>query len=86
MCLIESPFIIITSNNSVQVIEEDVEKSTQVNTRFMSESFKILKSLRINPKMPANDGGLEVRGITTDLSRQKIILVLHSKENMLQIY
>ena len=79
----KSSFIIIVSskNNYIQVSEEIYPP-----TFGFSEKFKILKFLTTKPSTPADDGGLEVRGITTDLTTQKIIVVQYSKDNMLQIY
>ena len=87
ICLDKSSFIIVSfKNNYIQVLEENVNETRRMNTFGSSEKFKILKVLTTKPSTPADDGGLEVRGITTDLTTQKMIVVRHSKDNMLQIY
>ena len=90
LCIDKDSFFIITKNNNIDIIEEIRKNSIYLrDQQYIStsyEKFKNLKTITINPKIPADDGGMEVRGITTDLKTQKIIVVLYSQDNMLQIY
>ena len=85
LCIDKDSFFIITKNNNIDIIEE-IRKNSIYLSDQRYEKFKNLKTITINPKIPADDGGMEVRGITTDLKTQKIIVVLYSQDNMLQIY
>ena len=74
--------------NKINVIQESDKPEDIVyhtDRTNIQKYFKVLSSLLIQHN-PADDGRFEVRGITADESTQKIIVVFHSKDNMLQIY
>ena len=75
------PFFIVNGvhgNSYISILEQDTTSRSKNSTRRLS-SFKIQDN-------PADDGCFEIRGITADTSTQKLIVVSHSKNNMLQIY
>ena len=47
--------------------------------------YKELKSFRVTA-ITADDGDLEIRGMALDKSTQRLIIVLYSKDRMLQIF
>ena len=75
------PFFIVSGasgSSYISILEQDTTQRSNNSTRHLS-SFKIEDT-------PADDGCFEIRGITADTSTQKLIVVSHSKNNMLQIY
>ena len=74
--------------NEINVIQQSDKPETRgyrIDTTNIQRSFRVLSSL-LTQHNPADDGRFEVRGITADESTQRIIVVFHSKDNMLQIY
>ena len=51
----------------------------------VTQNFQSMKSINLRGN-PADDGGFEVRGMCLDESSQRLIVVLHSKDNMLRIF
>ena len=74
------PFFIVSGvvgSSYISILEQD--------TTQRSKNYRHLNRFKIQDN-PADDGCFEIRGITADTSTQKLIVVSHSKNNMLQIY